>query len=52
MAFRAKIRATIAIASGAKKTKGSSNIWPPGGRFKAFSSEVGTASREETRQDE
>ena len=37
MAFRAKIRATIAITS-AKKTKGSSNIEPPGG-VKAFSSE-------------
>ena len=42
MAFRAKIKATIAITSGAKKTKGSSNIGPPGGRSKAFSSEAGT----------
>src|SRR3954453_2731135 len=40
MAFRAKIRATIAITS-AKKTKGSSNIWPPGGHVKALTGHVG-----------
>src|SRR6185436_4845486 len=39
MAFRAKTRATIAITS-AKKTKGSSNIWPPGGRVKALTGHV------------
>src|SRR6266540_3111004 len=39
MAFHAKIRATIAITS-AKKTKGSSNIWPPGGRVKALTGHV------------
>ena len=40
MAFRAKIRATIAIAIGANKTKGSSNIWPPGGRVRALTGHV------------
>ena len=39
MAFRAKTRATIAITS-AKKTKGSSNIWPPGGRVEAVTGHV------------
>ena len=39
MAFRANINATIAIRS-VKKTKGSSNIRPPGGRVRALTGHV------------
>ena len=39
MAFRANIKATIAITS-AKKTKGSSNIGPPGGRVRPLTGHV------------
>src|SRR6187402_1839814 len=39
MAFRAMIKATIAIRS-AKKTKGSSGIWPPGGHVKVLTGHV------------